>query len=413
MSRSQVRRQTGKLDFGANDSGCNILHVDMDAFYAAVELRDHPELKGTPVVIAAQGNRGVVLTATYEARALGVHSAMPISRARRIAPEATFLAPHHEKYSEVSRNVMALFESITPLVEPLSLDEAFLDVSGATRRLSNPLTIAELIRARVADEQGITCSVGVASTKFVAKLASTRAKPDGLLLIPADRVIDFLHPLPIGALLGVGEKTEEVLVRLGLQRVADIANTPVNTLTRALGQSGTHLYELSWGRDPRSVVPHEAEKSVSNELTFREDVDDPAVIRAELTALSDKVAARLRKAGYKGKTVTLKLRFADFTTITRSKTGPHTDLSHEIYATAWKLYEALGLQRVRIRLVGVKVDGLMAADEVPDQLLFGEPEHGRRDAELAIDTLRDKFGPGVVRPARTTPPKTHEGPGTN
>ena len=283
MSRSQVRRQTGKLDFGANDSGCNILHVDMDAFYAAVELRDHPGLKGTPVVIAAQGNRGVVLTATYEARALGVHSAMPISRARRIAPEATFLAPHHEKYSEVSRNVMALFESITPLVEPLSLDEAFLDVSGATRRLSNPLTIAELIRARVADEQGITCSVGVASTKFVAKLASTRAKPDGLLLIPADRVIDFLHPLPIGALWGVGEKTEEVLVRLGLQRVADIAHTPVNTLTRALGQSGTHLYELSWGRDPRSVVPHEAEKSVSNERTFREDVDDPGVIRAELT----------------------------------------------------------------------------------------------------------------------------------
>jgi DNA polymerase-4 len=401
MSRSQVRRQTGKLDFGANDSGCNILHVDMDAFYAAVELRDHPELKGTPVVIAAQGNRGVVLTATYEARALGVHSAMPISRARRIAPEATFLAPHHEKYSEVSRNVMALFESITPLVEPLSLDEAFLDVSGATRRLSNPLTIAELIRARVADEQGITCSVGVASTKFVAKLASTRAKPDGLLLIPADRVIDFLHPLPIGALWGVGEKTEEVLVRLGLQTVADIAHTPVNTLTRALGQSGTHLYELSWGRDPRSVVPHEAEKSVSNELTFREDVDDPAVIRAELTALSDKVAARLRKAGFKGKTVTVKLRFADFTTITRSKTGPHTDLSYEIYATAWKLYEALGLQRVRIRLVGVKVDGLLAADEVSDQLLFGEPEHGRRDAELAIDTLRDKFGPGAVRPGRT------------
>jgi DNA polymerase-4 len=401
MSRSQVRRQTGKLDFGANDSGCNILHIDMDAFYAAVELRDYPELKGTPVVIAAQGNRGVVLTATYEARALGVHSAMPISRARRIAPEATFLTPHHEKYSEVSRNVMALFESVTPLVEPLSLDEAFLDVSGALRRLSNPLTIAELIRARVADEQGITCSVGVASTKFVAKLASTRAKPDGLLLIPADRVIDFLHPLPISALWGVGEKTEEVLVRLGLQTVADIANTPVQTLNRALGQSGTHLHELSWGRDPRSVVPHEVEKSVSNEHTFSNDVDDPTVIRAELTALSDKVAARLRKAGYKGKTVTVKLRFADFTTITRSKTGSYTDLSHEIYATVWKLYEALGLQRVRIRLVGVKVDGLLAADEAPDQLLFGEPEHGRRDAELAIDALRDKFGPGAVLPARS------------
>jgi len=401
VSRSQVRRPSGKVGFGSNDTGCNILHVDMDAFYASVELRDYPELQGKPVIIAAQGNRGVVLTATYEARELGVHSAMPLSRARRIAPEVIILTPHHDKYATVSRNVMALFESITPLVEPISLDEAFLDVSGALRRLSNPVRIAELIRARVFDEQGITCSVGIASTKFVAKLASTRAKPDGLLLVPTDSVIDFLHPLPIGSLWGVGEKTEEHLLRLGLHTVGDIAHTPVTTLTRALGASGGALHELSWGRDPRTVNPHEPEKSVSNENTFAYDIDDPELIRAELTHLADKVAGRLRSAGYQGKTITVKLRFSDFTTITRSKTGAYTDLAHDIYATAWSLYQALGLQRVRIRLVGVKVDGLVPAAEAPEQLLMGAPEHGRRDAELAIDRLRSKYGPSAVKPGRT------------
>ena len=381
----------------------------MDAFYASVELRDYPELKGKPVVIAAQGNRGVVLTATYEARELGVHSAMPLSRARRIAPEIIILSPHHDKYASVSKNVMALFESITPLVEPISLDEAFLDVSGALRRLSHPVGIAELIRARVFDEQGITCSVGVASTKFVAKLASTRAKPDGLLLVPTDSVIDFLHPLPVSSLWGVGEKTEEHLIRLGLHTVGDIAHTPVATLTRALGATGTSLHELSWGRDPRSVNPHEPEKSVSNENTFAYDIDDPELIRAEIAHLADKVAGRLRAAGYRGKTITLKLRFSDFTTITRSKSGAFTDLAHDIYSTAWNLYQGLGLQRVRIRLVGVKVDGLMPASEAPEQLLIGEPEYGRRDAELAIDKLRSKFGPSAVRPGRAvTGSEPHE-----
>jgi DNA polymerase-4 len=405
-----VRRPSGKVGFGSNDAGCNILHVDMDAFYASVELRDHPELRGKPVAIAAQGNRGVVLTATYEARELGVHSAMPLSRAKRIAPEVIILPPHHEKYSVVSRNVMALFESITPLVEPISLDEAFLDVSGALRRLANPVGIAELIRARVFDEQGITCSVGVASTKFIAKLASTRAKPDGMLLVPTDSVIDFLHPLPIGSLWGVGEKTEEHLTRLGLKTVGDIANTPVATLTRALGSVGTSLFDLSWGRDPRSVNPHEPEKSVSNENTFSYDIDDPEIIRTEIAQLADKVAGRLRAAEYRGKTVTLKLRFADFTTITRSKTGSHTDLAHDIYSTCWNLYQALGLQRVRIRLVGVKVDGLIPATDAAEQLSFGEPEHGRRDAEMAIDKLRSKFGPGAVKPGRTVagPDQPHE-----
>jgi DNA polymerase-4 len=332
---------------------------------------------------------------------------MPMSRARRLAPQAVVLQPDHRQYSEVSRNVMALFASITPIVEPLSLDEAFLDVSGSLRRLGRPAAIAELIRARVQDEQQITCSVGVAATKFVAKLASTRAKPDGLLVIPVDRVIDFLHPLPVGALWGVGERTEEQLTRLGLRTVGDIAHTPAETLKRALGPAaGTHLHDLSWGRDPRSVNPHEPDKSVGNETTFEHDVDDPEVIQARLLALSDQVAGRLRAAGYVGRTVSLKIRFADFSTITRSRTlTAPTDVAKEIYDTVRGLYDALGLQRVRIRLVGVRMEGLIDAEAAPRQLQLGEPASGRREAEVAVDALRARFGSNAVRPARLVDPQ--------
>ena len=295
MSRSQIRRQSGPTGLGSDDAGCTILHIDMDAFYASVELLTRPELVGTPVIVGGSGSRGVVLSATYEARALGVHSAMPMSRARRIAPDATVIEPQHYRYSEVSAGVMAIFNSVTPLVEPLSLDEAFLDVAGAIRRLGAPSRIGELIRARVHDEQGITCSVGVATTKFVAKLASTRAKPDGLLVVQGDEVIEFLHPLPVAALWGVGAKTEEVLVRLGLRTVGDIAHTSVETLRRALGNAtGTHLAELSWGRDPRSVTPDVGERSMGAEETFARDIDDPEVVLREFLRLSHKVAARLR-----------------------------------------------------------------------------------------------------------------------
>ncbi|MDO8310167.1 MAG: DNA polymerase IV [Actinomycetota bacterium] len=406
MSRSQVRRPTGRIGFGTDDTGCTILHVDMDAFYASASLRTRPELQGQPVIVGGGGGRSVVLSATYEARALGVHSAMPMSRARRVAPQAVIIEPDHRLYAQVSRNVMALFESITPMVEPLSLDEAFLDVSGALRRLGSPTAIAELIRARVHDEQQITCSVGVASTKFVAKLASTRVKPDGLLVVPAAKVIDFLHPLPVGALWGVGEKTEEQLTRLGLRTVGDIANTPQATLQRALGQAaGTHLHELSWGRDPRRVSPHEPDKSVGNEETFAHDIDDPEVIHAHLLRLSDQVAARLRAAGHVGRTVSIKVRFADFSTITRSRTlRSPTDVGKEVYDTARALYDALGLQRVRIRLVGVRMEGLADAVDAPQQLVLGDPDHGRRDAEVAIDGLRARYGSAAVRPARLVDP---------
>ena len=405
MSRSQLRRTPGASGLGSDDTGCTILHVDMDAFYASVELVTRPELRGKPVIVGG-GQRGVVLSATYEARAMGVHSAMPMSRARRIAPDAIVIEPHHERYAEVSAGVMALFSSITPLVEPLSLDEAFLDVSGALRRLGSPTSIAELIRSRVYDEQRITCSVGVAPTKFIAKLGSTQAKPDGLLVIPADRVVAFLHPLPVAALWGVGERTEERLVSLGLRTVGDIAHTPVDTLTRALGQaSGQRLHELAWGRDDRSVVPDAAEKSIGNEETFARDVDDPEVIAREILRLAQKVAARARRHGIRGRTVVLKVRFADFTTLTRSRTlDAPTDVGQVIYDTACDLYAALRLQRARIRLVGVRLEGLVDLEGSAEQLLFDDgltaSPVDRRAAEVAADRLRERFGHDVVRPAR-------------
>jgi DNA polymerase-4 len=340
-----------------------------------------------------------------------VHSAMPMGRARRLCPQATVIAPSHDSYAEASRGVMEVFRSITPLVEPLSLDEAFLDVGGAQRRLGSPRQIGELIRARVVDEQGITCSVGVASTKFVAKLASARAKPDGLLVVPRDDVVAFLHPLPVGALWGVGEKTEEALTRLGLRTIGDIAHTPVATLQRALGNAaGAHLSALSWGRDDRAVVAHEPDKSIGAEETFARDVDDPAVVLRELLRLSERTAARLRGSGQVGRTVSIKVRFADFTTITRAKTlGDPTDVARVVYDTARSLYDALGLQRARIRLVGVRVEGLADVDVTPRQLALDGAGEQRRAAEQAADRAAARFGAGVVQPATLVEPGRRAG----
>jgi len=381
--------------------GCSLLHVDMDAFFASVEVRRRPELAGTPVIVGGAGNRGVVTSATYEARRYGVRSAMPTARALRLCPTATVLPGDMALYAEVSRAVMALFRSITPVVEPLSMDEAFLDVAGARRRLGDAAEIGEYIRARVYDEQGITCSVGVAGTKFVAKLASTRAKPDGLLVVRPAEVMDFLHPLPVGALWGVGQKTEEALLRLGLRTVGDLAHVPAKTLQRALGAAaGAHLHALSWGRDPRRVVPNEPEKSTGHEETFSTDIDDPVVIHRELLLLSERTAGRLRAGGWLARTVSIKVRFADFATITRSRTlEVPTDVGQELYDTARALFDALGLDRARIRLVGVRAERLVEAGTASQQLELGAREHGRRDAELAADRAARRFGAGAVRPA--------------
>ncbi|MFD8557058.1 DNA polymerase IV [Streptosporangium canum] len=393
-------------DLGADDTGCTILHVDMDAFYASVELRERPELKGTPVVIGAPGARGVVLSATYEARRFGVHSAMPMTRARRLCPQAVIIPPSREKYAEVSRGVMEIFHTFTPEVEPIASDEAFLDVGGARKRLGPPAAIAAMIREQVVREHGITCSVGVANSKFVAKLASQHCKPDGLLVVPAGRVVDFLHPLPVGALWGVGERTEQSLVRLGIRTVGDLAGVPVATLQRQLGQAaGAHLAALAWGRDERPVTPHAPDKSIGAEETFATDVGDPVKIRRELLRLSERVAARLREGGHVGRTVSVKLRRADFSTISRSRTlREPTDVAQTLYATACDLYTAAGLDGDRLRLVGVRVENLSPAGEATRQLGLGERETGWREAEQAMDRAARRFGRDVVLPASLVRP---------
>ncbi len=401
-------KQTGTPD----DTGCPILHVDMDAFYASVEIRDRPEVAARPVIVAHTEGRGVVLSANYVARAFGVRSAMPVTRARRLCPQAVFIPPRHDLYSVVSREVMAVFRTVTPEVEPLSLDEAFLDVSGAVRRLGRPAAIGAHIRRQVREQQGITCSVGVAPSKFVAKLASVHCKPDGLLVIPADRVLEFLHPLPVSALWGVGERTGQALARLGLRTVADLANAPPATLERELGRAaGAHLMALAWGRDDRAVIPEVREKSVGAEETFATDVDDPDLIRRELLRLAGRTARSLRSAGYAARTVSVKLRRADFRTITRSRTlAEPTDVARRIYATACELYAASGLAAgVRLRLVGVRATGLVPASGVGTQLALGERADTWRDAEGAMDEIARKFGSGAVRPGSLVPPTRGDG----
>ena len=383
----------------ATEGTATILHVDMDAFYASVAERDDPSLRGKAVVVGA-GARGVVLSANYAARKYGIRAAMPVGRAKRMAPHAIFVTPDHARYSEVSAKVMEIFDSFTPLVEPISLDEAFLDVTGARKLLGTGREIAVEIRRQVEASEGITCSVGIAPSKFIAKLASGHCKPNGILEIPADRILNFLHPLPVGAIWGVGPKTAETLERLGLRTVADIANLPRATLIRALGQaSGASLYELAWGRDYRDVTPNEPDKSISAAETFAQDIDDPEEILREFLRLTEKAAARLRENDFYTKTISIKVRFADFSTISRSKTLPlPIDSTHDIYEVAKSLFLALGLGRARLRLVGISLDNLSLA--APEQLLLGARERGWREADSAIDQAKLRFGGGSVRPGR-------------
>ena len=381
-----------------------ILHVDMDAFYASVAERDDPTLKGKAVIVG-MGARGVVSSANYAARKLGVRSAMPLGQARRLAPQAIFVPVNMERNAEVSRAVMEIFHGFTPLVEPLSLDEAFLDVTGSKRLHGDGKSIGAKIRARIESEQGITCSVGIAATKFIAKLASTYAKPNGMLEIQPDRTLEFLHPLPVSAMWGVGPKTNEALLKIGLTTIGDIANTPRSTLIRALGQSaGETLYELSWGRDYRSVTLDEPDKSIGAEETFLIDLDNHEEILRELLRMVERSTHRLRERGLVSKTISIKIRFADFTTVSRSKTVslPLSGVQ-ECFEVVRTLYKALGLDRARIRLVGVSLENLSQSTGSPQQLRLGERDKGWREATEAIDAATRRFGRGSVRPARLMP----------
>lgn len=401
MSRRQLERGVRPADLPGDDTGCTILHADMDAFYASVELRRNPELKGKPVVVGHPGGRAVVLAATYEARAFGVHSAMPMAQAMRRCAGLVVVPPDHSAYGEASREVMAVFRDVTPDVEPLALDEAFIDVSAAIRRLGSPREIAVQIRARIAQEQNLPCSIGVAGTKFIAKLASSHAKPDGLLVVPKQSVLTFLHPLPIGALWGVGDKTEELLTRIGMRTIGDIAATPISTLVHTVGKAaGTHLHALANGEDPRRVVPDEPDRSIGAEETFERDVADRDGILRELLRLSERCAERLRASGQVGRTVAIKVRFTDFRTINRSRTlTQHTDVARMIYEMAGQLYDALGIDGTPLRLVGVRVEGLARSAETPEQLTLSGDAEEWRAAEQAVDRVTERFGHGAVRPA--------------
>lgn len=388
-----------------DDSGCGVLHVDMDAFFAAVELRSRPELVDCPVVVAATSGRAVVLSANYPARRYGIHSAMPMAQARARCAELVVLPPTRGSYSTLSRAVRDLFAEYTPLVEPLSLDEAFLDVGGALRRLdSTPARIAAEIRARVHAEHRISCSVGVAGVKFVAKLASGMAKPDGMVVVPGADQRDFLHPLPASALYGVGARTEESLSAAGLRTIGDVAGAPLRRLTRAVGTAmGEHLHALANGHDPREVTPERQDKSLSAEHTFETDQTDQDVLATLLLDLADRVAAGLRRKELRASTVAIKVRYRDFTTITRSRTLPApTDVAREIAGCARELLAANVGSGAAVRLLGVRADGL-TADAAQQLTLTAADEPSWRAAEVAADVARDRFGAAAVRSASLLP----------
>jgi len=375
-----------------------ILHVDLDAFYASVEVLKDPSLRGKPVIVGGTGSRGVVTSASYEARRSGVHSAMPSVRARRLCPEGVFLPPDFEAYRVHSNRFREVMLSFTPLVEPISLDEAFLDVGGATRLFGEPPEIAGKIRAAVLEGVGVTCSAGVAPTKFVAKLASAHCKPDGLLHVPAAQTIGFLEPLPVGRLWGVGEKTADLLGRLAIRTIGDLARTPEQVLQRLVGEAAArHLSRLAHGLDDREVIPYEAPKSIGHEETFDRDLDDDGEILRELLHLSGRVAARLREDGYRARTVTLKARLANFTTLTRSRTvRDPTDVGADLYQVVGELYRALPGTGRRIRLLGVQASGLVRAGAEQLALLRA----GRwDDVERTLDRIEQRFGRGSATQA--------------
>lgn len=381
-----------------------IIHVDMDAFFAAVEQRDNPALRGVPVVVGGLGGRGVVSTASYEARRFGVHSAMPMATARRLCPQAVFLAGDHRKYGRVSGEIRRILDEFSPLVEPLSLDEAFLDVSGMDWLYTDPAAIAGQIKQRIKSELGLIASAGVAPNKFLAKLASDWGKPDGLVVVRAEEAAAFLKDMPIGRLWGAGERTAKQLKAIGINTIGQLARADDTILLKAFGQSAGMVRRLALGLDDRPVVPEQEPKSLGNEITFAEDLTAKAEIETCLLALSQKVGRRLRQAGYCGRTVTVKIRFASFQTITRSHTlGEATFLDETIYAVARAIISGVELSE-GVRLLGVTLSNLQAHGGQTSLFADGDDDKKLKIA-AAVDRLRDKFGEATVTRGRLLPPK--------
>jgi len=375
-----------------------IIHVDMDAFYASVEQRDRPELRGRPVIVGADPRgRGVVSAASYEARRFGVHSAMPIGRAARLCPTGVFLRVDMDKYADISRQIMAMLREFTPLVEPLSIDEAFLDVTASRELFGDGAAIARRIKARIRDTVALNASVGVASNKFVAKIASDLEKPDGLVMVPPGAEAAFLAPLPISRLWGVGKVTGAALESMGVRAIGQLAVMPESHLRARFGDSAGPLKRLAVGIDDRPVEPWAPPKSMGAEETFGRDHSDIDQLRATLRGQAERVARELRADGYAGRTVTLKLRFADFSTITRRHTVEPTQDGLRIYREASALLDRIALRQA-VRLIGLSVSELGRAGE--GQLSLLTPDIARRERlARAVDQLSDRFGPDSVRPA--------------
>jgi len=380
-----------------------ILHMDMDAFFAAVEQRDNPDYRGKPVIVGAdpQGGkgRGVVSTCSYEAREFGVHSAMPIRTAYKLCPHGIYVWPHGKLYSQVSKQVFEVLYEFTDQIEPLSIDEAFMDVTGSIRLFGDGRKIARLIKDRIKEKLDLTASVGMAPTKYLAKIASDLEKPDGLVVVEPDKILEFLHPLSISRLWGAGKQTQKLLHKMGIDTIGDLAAYPEEVLKKKLGKMGDHFYKLAHGIDNREVRTGESVKSVSNEHTFFKDLKDGPQLRKRISALCEKVGFRLRKHKLAGKTIHLKLRYSDFSTITRNKTISNpTNETEKIYKTITSLFEKNYIDGQAVRLVGVGVSGF---EEITAQQLsiFESVDKKGRQLDALEDEIRTKFGTKLINRA--------------
>jgi DNA polymerase-4 len=383
-------------------SPLTILHADMDAFYASVEQRDRPELRGLPVIVGGSvGGRGVVSAASYEARVFGVHSAMPMVTAKRLCPHGVFLPVRIKHYAEIARQLRDIFYSFTPLVEPLSLDEAFLDVRGCEGLFGPGPEIARQLKVRVRAETALVVSVGVAVNKFLAKLATELGKPDGLFVLEPGRVREVLDPLPVGRLWGVGAKGEKRLHALGIHSVGQLASLPEQVLVDHFGENGRHLWQLAHGIDDRHVTPDEEAKSVSTETTFAVDIGDREVLRRWLLELVEHLGLRVRRAGVLARTVQLKVRSAEFRTWTRAMTLPEpTDVTDTLWRAAADLFDRRVAEAwLPLRLLGVGATGLVKGGPVQHDLFDGARQARLRALDQTVDNIRARFGAGAIRRA--------------
>ena len=378
-----------------------IIHLDMDAFYAAVEVMDNPDLQGKPVIVGGSKERGVVSSASYEARTFGIHSAQPVATAMRLCPQGIFRPVRMWRYKEISQQIFEIFQRFSPLVEPLSLDEAFVDVTGSTRLFGPPEEIAKKIKQQVVAETGLTASAGVAPTKFIAKIASDIQKPDGLTIVPEGKVKEFLEPLPIEKLWGVGQRTRQTLAHLGVETIGDLGRVPPELLDRNLGKHGLHLSLLAQGVDEREVETERQVKSIGHEETYKEDILNIAMARKVLLSLATRVAKRLRGHGFLGKNVTLKVKYHDFVQITRSVTlRKPTDDGRKIFQSCCDLLSKTEVSKRPVRLFGISLSQLDLADKERQLALFEQKmEAGKRKRlNRALDTISDKYGDEAIVP---------------